>query len=339
MTPPENTPSTVSPTATARWLDRLRDVRIGVLGDLMLDRFLRGRVRRISPEAPVPIVEMDGSRDPLERPGGAANVAANLVALGARTTLFGVTGHDDDGARLLRLCERAGIETRAVTSMPGRPTTVKTRVVAQGQQIVRLDLEVTTPLPGDRTAALYGRLLDAAPELDAVIVSDYAKGVVVPGRFEGLLAELRERGTFVAIDPRVRHMGSYAGASVVTPNKIEVLLGVGRAAGDAADTETAARDWLNRLGCAAVLVTLGEDGMQLVLPGKPAVTMPTRAVEVFDVTGAGDTVIAALTLARVAGAGWRDAVTMANAAAGIVVGKRGTAVVRPADLRRELARR
>ncbi len=298
----------------------------------MLDRFVWGRVTRISPEAPVPVVEVDGSRKPGDRPGGAANVAANLVSLGARVTLFGVTGEDEEGRRLCALCRESGIDPGGVATVADRPTTVKTRVVAQGQQIVRLDVERTASLAAGDAEALYARLLDAADTLDAVVVSDYAKGVIVPGRIETLVAALRQAGKLVAVDPRVSHMSCYAGATVVTPNRAEVLQGVGGFLAGPVDTEAAARVWLSRLGCEAVLVTLGEDGMQLVRPGVPALTIPTRAVEVFDVTGAGDTVIAALTMARVSGASWYDAVVFANTAAGIVVGKVGTAVVRPDEL-------
>ncbi len=314
-------------------LDRVPHLHVGVLGDLMLDRFLQGRVRRISPEAPVPIVEMDGKRPPGERPGGAANVGANLVALGARASLFGVVGRDEDGGRLCDLCLQAGIDTQGVLHIPGRPTTVKTRVVAQGQQIVRLDLEDTSPLSETGVAALMDRVHGSLADLDALIVSDYAKGVVVPGRLKPLIADCRRRDLFVAVDPRVSHLTCYVGASVVTPNRSEVLQGAGYR-GDDGDTESAARAWLERLACGAVLVTLGADGMQLVRPGAPTLTVPTRAVEVYDVTGAGDTAIAAVTLARAAGVDWPVAVAFANAAAGIAVGKRGTAVVEPEELRR-----
>ncbi len=297
----------------------------------MLDRFLQGRVRRISPEAPVPIVEMDGKRPPRESPGGAANVAANLVALGARAVLFSVTGEDEDGTRLRDLCVTRGVDVRGVERVPTRPTTVKTRVVAQGQQIVRLDLEVTASLRDREAAAVYARVQEALPALNALIVSDYAKGVVVPGRLEPLIDEARHLGVLVAVDPRVVHLPCYAGADVVTPNRAEVLQGAGRDPDDD-DTESAARSWIERIRCGAVLVTLGAGGMQLVRAGQPTLTVPTRAIEVYDVTGAGDTAIAALTLARSAGLAWPDAVAFANTAAGIAVGKRGTAVVTPEDL-------
>lgn len=318
-------------------IGELARVRIAVLGDVMVDRFIWGRVARISPEAPVPVVEVDRSRENDGfRLGGAANVAHNLVQLGARSALFGVVGDDDTGQHFWRMMASQGIDGRGIQVVPGRPTTLKTRVVAHAQQVVRFDVEDRSPLPEGHIAALYERLLQYADQFDAVIISDYAKGVIHPGLLPDLIEALRAKGRIVAVDPKVQNMLAYRKASVITPNRLEACT----AAGVGLDTPDAARQageiLLRRLECDAVLVTLGEDGMLLMRREDPELHVAARAAEVFDVTGAGDTVVAVLSLALAAGRDWRDAIQLANAAAGIVVGKIGTATVGAEELSRAI---
>ncbi len=324
---------TLSPMSRQR-LDALlvtmAGTRVLVLGDVMLDRYLLGDVERISPEAPVPVVTVS-----LERsvPGGAANVAANLAALGATAQLHGVIGDDAPGTALSEALAARAISSLGLTVVPGRPTTAKTRIVARGQQVVRLDHEVTTPLPDTAREAVRAAAHAALAGCDALALEDYDKGVLDPELAQSLIAAARDRGIPVVVDPKQRHFFGYAGATVFKPNRRELEQALGAPFGKDPDAMEAVRV---RLGAAHLLLTLGEEGMLLVSADQPLRRTPAIAKEVFDVSGAGDTVTAWLVAALAAGADIAEAAWLANLAAGLVVGKRGTATVAAAEVREAL---
>jgi D-beta-D-heptose 7-phosphate kinase/D-beta-D-heptose 1-phosphate adenosyltransferase len=303
--------------------------RVLVAGDLMLDRYWSGSTRRISPEAPVPVVQVRAMED---RPGGAANVALNLAALGCQTRVVGVTG-DDEAADILaiRLAD-AGIEAR-IHRRPGLPTVTKLRVLSHHQQLIRLDFEQSlAPLGEDPMPALVGTLLDHA---DLLVLSDYAKGTLADP--QPLIVAARAEGKPVLVDPKGRDFSRYRGATLLTPNRAELEEVLGPLEDDAM-LVSKGQHLRADLGLDALLVTLGERGMLLlrgrVPTGEAALHLPTRAREVYDVTGAGDTVIATLAAALAAGADLAEACTLANCAAGLAVGKLGTATVSARELER-----
>ena len=303
--------------------------RVLVLGDVMLDEFVWGKVARISPEAPVPVVQVEDQSFHL---GGAGNVAANVRALGGASILAGVIGEDAAGERVRSALLAAGVEPLLVASSDGRPTTVKTRIVAHHQQVVRTDRERSDEIAGDLVAGLCDGVRRILPSCHAVVVSDYQKGVVTADLMRRLLPLARRLRLPVLVDPKVRHLARYRRVTVVTPNQLEAEQATGQAIRTADDLRAAGRRLLSMLGCRAALITRGEHGMSLFERGRPAVHIPTAAREVFDVTGAGDTVIATLALALSAGAGLAEAAVLANHAAGVVVGKLGTAQATPGEL-------
>ncbi|MFP4129416.1 MAG: bifunctional D-glycero-beta-D-manno-heptose-7-phosphate kinase/D-glycero-beta-D-manno-heptose 1-phosphate adenylyltransferase HldE [Halorhodospira sp.] len=304
-------------------LPRLSDARVLVAGDLMLDRYWHGGTHRISPEAPVPVVRVD---DIEERPGGAANVALNIAALGGRAQVLGPTGSDAGADRLGDLLAEAGVG-HDLHRVAGAETISKLRVVSRHQQLIRLDFERGFPgFDHDAMAALLAPQLGAA---DCLILSDYAKGAL--SEPAELIAAARRAGVPVLVDPKGRDYTRYRGATLLTPNLAELEAVVG----PCPDAEAIARHGAAlaaELALDAVLVTRGEAGMTLALRDGAPVHLPTRAREVFDVTGAGDTVIATLATALGAGVGLADAAALANLAAGVVVGKLGTATVAPQEL-------
>jgi len=306
--------------------------RIVVVGDLMLDRFVWGKVNRISPEAPVPVVDVDSETC---IPGGAANVAHNLQGLEAKVSLVGVVGDDDEGRILVEELMREGAETCGVAVDPKRPTTLKTRVVAHGQHVVRFDRELTekvSPKITRRLLELTGKAIDKA---DAVVLSDYGKGVMTPKLIKEVIKQARNKGVPVVADPKLEYFWDYKNVTVISPNKHEACRITGMYDTDEASIRKAGKRLLGRLKCEAVLITRGEDGMDLFT--KKAVTnIPSIAHEVYDVTGAGDTVTAVFAASLAAGATMEDAARIANCAAGIVVGKVGTAVVSLDELRGSL---
>jgi D-beta-D-heptose 7-phosphate kinase/D-beta-D-heptose 1-phosphate adenosyltransferase len=307
--------------------------RLLVVGDCMLDCTIHGRVARISPEAPVPVVE---STTTSYAAGGAANVALNAARMGADVALVGVIGDDEEGRRLCRLLE-AEVDVTGLVADPRRPTTTKTRVVAHAQQVVRVDRESREPVD-EALAARLTRLAGDVAAVDAIVVSDYAKGVVTPDVARPVVQLALRRGLPVIVDPKSLD-GRYAGATVVTPNKHEAAAQVGGRMGDADDEDVLARAaalLLDRHGFGAVLVTRGADGMTLFEPDATT-AIPAHAREAYDVTGAGDTVVAVLALGLAAGGSLADCARLASAAAGIAVGKLGTATVLPAELRAALA--
>ncbi len=329
-------PNHLPPACVRRLLRAAARRRLLVVGDVMLDQFLWGRVHRLSPEAPVPVVEFEHESF---MPGGAANVARNLTALGAAAELFAVIGPDAEGARLRALLERDGVDCRGLVVHPTRPTSVKTRILAQRQQVVRVDREQRGDLEPAPTEALWRRLRRRLAAADAVIVGDYGKGVVTQTLLDRLRAECHRRGRWLSLDPKPVHPLRLERLSLLTPNRKEAFELAHRtdphpAAAPSADPALldVARALLDALAPALLLITLGEHGMLLCRRGRPPRHIPTTAREVFDVSGAGDTVIAAFTLAIAAGAAPEEAAVFSNHAAGVVVGKLGTATVSPAEL-------
>ncbi|HEX8501380.1 MAG TPA: D-glycero-beta-D-manno-heptose-7-phosphate kinase [Pyrinomonadaceae bacterium] len=302
-----------------------------VFGDVMLDEFVWGDVTRISPEAPVPVVEVRRESFNL---GGAANVLANLRALGVRTSLVGVVGADRAGERVRAELHDPGADDAAdnlITDV-SRPTTLKTRIIAHNQLVVRADRERRAPVDGPTEERIVAALRHLLKEADALVVSDYDKGAVTPAVLGEILPAAEAAGVPVLVDPKPRNFWSYRPATLVTPNHLEAL----RVTNSEDDTDEgmarAAREIHGRLGCRSVLITRGERGMMLLGEGGEPVYVPTAAREVYDVTGAGDTVIATLAASLAAGATLVEAAMLANHAAGVVVGKVGTATATAAEL-------
>ena len=310
--------------------------RILVLGDVMLDHFIWGNVTRISPEAPVPVVEF--SRESF-MPGGAANVAHNLSALHAATELFTAIGTDSPGRRLRTLLRAQKVGCEGLLAVDGRDTSIKTRIVAQQQQVVRVDRESKQELGIADAQTLLCALEKEISRADAVIVGDYGKGVVTQSVLEGVKRLCRKHGVWLSMDPKPVHHLNLAALSLITPNRKEVfelasVVDGTRGAKPLEDQHLmlAAERLLKELRPALLLVTLGDQGMLLCQRGHKPFHIPTVAQEVFDVSGAGDTVIASFTLAIAAGASPIEAAIISNHAAGVVVGKVGTAVVTPEEL-------
>ena len=300
-----------------------------ILGDVMLDEFIWGNVARISPEAPVPVVEVVRET---YRLGGSANVAANIRALDGVAIPIGVVGVDAAAARFEDLLHESRIDTHGLIRSD-RPTTLKTRIIAHNQQVVRADRESKKPLSRELNRELAALFLQYLPQTAAVIVSDYDKGVINPDLLSMTLPNARKADIPIYLDPKVHHADYYRPITVITPNQREAELLTGTMIDGAAALETAGRKLLERFECEYALITRGEEGMSLFSSnGSGSHHLPTFAREVFDVTGAGDTVIATLALARAGGATMQEAATVANHAAGIVVGKVGTATVSRPEL-------
>jgi D-beta-D-heptose 7-phosphate kinase/D-beta-D-heptose 1-phosphate adenosyltransferase len=310
--------------------------RVLVIGDLMLDHFIWGKVARISPEAPVPVVDFE--RESF-MPGGAANVARNLTALNTQTELFGMVGRDLAARQLQRLLRQHQIGCRGLLASAARPTSVKTRIVAHTQQVVRIDRESRDGLDRSLTARLVSTLQAMLPKSAAVIVGDYGKGVVTQPLLDALKQLCRRHGVWLSLDPKPVHHLNVSGFSLITPNRKEAFE-LARVPDDTrnhnpladANLLRAADHLLHELRPAVLLITLGELGMLLCQRDHKPFHIPTVAQEVFDVSGAGDTVIASFTLAIVGGASPLEAAILSNHAAGIVVGKIGTATVAPEEL-------
>lgn len=310
-------------------LDSFAGRRLVVLGDLMLDEFIWGEVRRISPEAPVPVVEVKRETWNL---GGAGNVVSNLIALGAQVVPIGIIGDDWAGERLRQHFAESRADTSKLVCDASRPTTRKTRIVAHSQQMVRADREERSPIKSeieDRIIASFNAALD---ETETVIVSDYDKGLLTPRVLRATLDAAHAHRKLVCLDPKIRNFAHYRSVSVITPNQLEAERAAGIEINDEPSLVAAARRIREMLDCAHVLITRGEHGMTLLGAESDVTHIPTMAREVYDVTGAGDTVIATLALAMSAGARINEAAVIANHAAGIVVGKVGTATVSREEL-------
>ncbi len=303
--------------------------RILVIGDLMLDTFIFGDVNRISPEAPVPVVEV---REEKRRLGGSANVVRNVASLGAQVSVTGTIGDDRSGRRMVKRFQEIGVSDEGLFTEEGRPTTTKTRIIAQDQQVVRFDREHRRPLRHDTIEKVLGYIQASVPGVDALIVSDYAKGVVTPEMMDGIRDLRRKTGIPVVVDPKVRQVELYRGMTMVTPNHHEASRLADMDIHDEESLAEAGRQLLGRLECEMLLVTRGRHGMRLFLKDGTWENIPTEARRVYDVTGAGDTVLATVTLGMAAGLSAVDAAKLANIAAGIVVGEVGTAAVSAAQL-------
>ncbi|MBS1562631.1 MAG: D-glycero-beta-D-manno-heptose-7-phosphate kinase [Bacteroidetes bacterium] len=304
---------------TKELLEAARGKEIAVIGDVMLDRYFWGAVSRVSPEAPVPVVDVESETIHL---GGAANVAANLQALGAQPVLCGVIGDDSTGKMIKMLADDAGMNTSGLVVSAQRPTTVKTRVIGNNQQIVRLDRETRTNVDGDVVDALR-TLIATRPQLAGVILEDYNKGLLTEELIEAAIAAAAERGIPVFVDPKRSNFFAYRHAYVFKPNRKEATDALGYPIRTDDDVRKAGIELLERLQCENVLITLGAAGMMLFERNGAVSSVPTIAKNVADVSGAGDTAIATLAALSTAGANVREAATLANIASGIVVEEPG----------------
>jgi rfaE bifunctional protein kinase chain/domain len=318
-----------APTDLNALLERARGRSVLIVGDLMLDHFLVGRVDRISPEAPVPVVQFDHESFRL---GGAANVAHNVAALGGSVEIAGVVGNDAEGTRLLADLRRVGIGTAAVVADRERCTTRKLRVVTErNQQVARIDYECDRPVDGDLETALSAKIREAASRADVVLISDYQKGTITKATARTAIDAAKARGVPSLVDPKVPHIDLYAGASLVTPNHHEAEAVTLMRIRTAAEARSAAQQFRERAKCESVLITRGEHGMWLLgLDGE--FDLPAEAREVSDVTGAGDTVIAAIALGLAGGGSLRDAARLANRAAGLAVARFGPVAITAEEL-------
>jgi D-beta-D-heptose 7-phosphate kinase/D-beta-D-heptose 1-phosphate adenosyltransferase len=310
-------------------LNRFSKVKILVVGDIMIDRFIWGKVSRISPEAPVPVVLVDQETFLL---GGAANVVNNIHALGGRVSLCGIVGDDEMSQKVFQKLREMGIAAQGVFVGKGRQTTVKTRIIGHHQQLVRIDRETTEELRGPALRNISEFLKKNMGHFDGMVLSDYGKGLLTKELIRRTIREAKEEGKFVMVDPKVKNFFFYKGATVVTPNTAEASAASGIIIHDLPTLKKAGRLLLKRLNCDALVITRGEEGMAIFEPHQEPILVPTVAKEVYDVTGAGDTVIGTMALALGAGAGVIEAAKLANYAAGIVVGKVGTATVHRDEL-------
>ncbi len=311
-------------------IDRFAQARILVVGDIILDEYIWGKVSRISPEAPVPVVEVHRETRML---GGAANVASNLARLGATTVLCGVIGADQAGKEILKMIKDLGLATEAVISDRLRPTSIKTRVIAHNQQVVRFDKESREPLGNENLGRILQYVSGVLAETDVILISDYGKGVVSRGLMEGIMRLARDRNIPIAVDPKTGNFPCYVGADIITPNHEEAGSYCRFVIEDDKSLMQAGQMLLADLSCAAVLITQGKDGMTLFEKAGKVTHIPAVAKEVYDVTGAGDTVIATLCLGMAAGLDLASSALLANFAGGIVVGKVGTSTVSPDELK------
>jgi rfaE bifunctional protein kinase chain/domain len=308
-------------------IQRMRGSRVVVVGDIMLDRYLIGETERLSPEAPVPVVTVRERHAAL---GGAANVAANVAAMGATCLLVGAVGDDGDGATIRQELAVARLDDRHVIGVAGRPTTSKTRIIARSQQIVRIDDEVETLLEGNDLARMIRVAREALADADALLLEDYNKGALAPGLIAAVMEVARRRGIPIVVDPKFRQFFEYEGATVFKPNRRELESALG-ATVDLQDGDALPRV-LTRLKVDNLLVTLGAEGMVLVTKDGASVHIPSIARRIYDVSGAGDTVTAWMGTALAAGASVREAAQLANYAAGVEVGKPGVATVTPEEV-------
>ncbi len=314
-------------------LDRFGHVVVLVIGDVMLDRYWWGRVTRISPEAPVPVVRYERST---LAAGGAANVAANIVSLGGRPLLVGLVGNDEGSRDLRHILSETKIMPDYLISIPGRPTTVKTRIIAHGQQIVRVDEEEVSPISDQYVQQVRSQMIRLLPSAHALIISDYAKGLLTSTLLRIIIDEARHQKIPIFVDPKGKDYTRYNGATIITPNRHEAAKAVDLEPDGQSIVEQAGAILLSRFAVDAVLITQGEEGMTLFSRDIEPLRLPALARQVYDVTGAGDTVIATLSLALSAGTDLPTAATLANLAAGLAVEQVGTTAVSLASLRQAL---
>ena len=317
----------------ATHLERFHEVHVLCIGDIMLDRYISGAVNRISPESPVPILSVSSSQS---FPGGAANVALNIASLGGRCTLIGLVGDDEGAADLNQLLQAEGRIRPVFVASPQRPTTEKVRFIAHGQQILRTDVEISTPVDDFLSDCLLVEIEKHLHGKNVIVLSDYAKGVLSKPLISQVISWCNAANIPVIVDPKNSDFSRYNGATLITPNTKEAEAAAGHTIADDADVSEAGQILLAKTEINAILITRAERGMSLITRNNQPSHIPTTAREVTDVVGAGDTVISSLALAIGAGAPMQVAASIANAAAGIVVAKRGTAKVSPAELRNAL---
>ena len=311
-----------------RVINRFKDKNILVVGDLILDHHIIGKVDRISPEAPVPVVWANKESFVC---GGAANVGLNLRSLGAKVSLCGVLGSDHFGKSLISLIKKSGIDTNLIVKDNQRPTTIKTRIIAQRQQIVRVDWESVEFLSNRVNELILAKIKKNIDNFDAVIIEDYGKGVINPVVAEELIRICKSKNKIITVDPKEEHFDYYKNVTALTPNLKEAQVAADMKLRNKGQLSLLGRTIMKRFNPQALLITLGEDGMMLFCDRQYHL-LPTTALEVFDVTGAGDTVISAFTLALSSGSSYQESTLIANLAAGIVVGKLGAATTDKKEL-------
>jgi D-beta-D-heptose 7-phosphate kinase/D-beta-D-heptose 1-phosphate adenosyltransferase len=314
-------------------IDLFANCRLLVVGDLMIDEYVWGAVDRISPEAPVQVVTVDREELTL---GGAGNVVNNIVALGAQATVVGVVGAGSESRRMLALFDRLKADCRGIVRAADRPTTRKTRIIASNQHVLRIDRESRRDIAPDVCERLKIFIKSEMPRVDGVLVSDYDKGLITPALMARITAAARRHGKFVIVDPKALDFSRYRGSTLLTPNRKEASQAAGIDITDETSLAAAAHRIMEIAELEKLLITMGPDGMVYFQNGHPPHRIDTRARQVYDVSGAGDTVLSVLGLALGTGGSLEDAMTMANTAAGIVVGKVGTATVGPAELKAAL---
>jgi rfaE bifunctional protein kinase chain/domain len=313
-----------------RYIDEFPKATVLVLGDIIMDEYIWGDVSRISPEAPVPVVDV---RQETKMLGGAANVVNNIASLGGRAVLCGVVGDDRTGAEIIERIENLNLPTAGILKVSSRPTTIKTRIIAQSQQVVRFDRESRKAVDAEDVARVLSFIEEKKDEIQAILVSDYDKGLITGELMEGLRKLRRAYGVVLAVDPKPRHFHHYGGIDVITPNHHEAGAFCGFQIADQESLVQAGTQILEKLACRSVLITQGKDGMTLFEKNREITHIPTVARKVFDVTGAGDTVIGAFCLGLAAGMDFKSAATISNFAAGIVVGEVGTSTVKAEELK------
>lgn len=320
-------------------IDRFSEAKVLVIGDIILDEYVWGDVSRISPEAPVPVVEVKRNTKML---GGAANVVHNIATLGARPTLCGVVGQDLTGKVIINELNNMGLASDGIVLEQGRPTSVKTRVVAQNQQVVRFDRETRTDIRPESIENLLVFIGENLDRLDAIVVADYGKGVISASLMKGLRKLIRSaegESIKIAVDPKTGNFEYYHGVDVITPNHHEAGIFCRFEIVDEETLVRAGKQMLKELNCRSVLITQGKDGMTLFENGGEIIHIPTVAKNVFDVTGAGDTVISTFSLALASGFDLKSAAVLSNYAAGLVVGEIGTSTVSAEELKKLIAKR
>lgn len=318
-------------------LESMQGKRVLVAGDLILDHYLDGKVDRISPEAPIPIVSLEKKYERWVL-GGAANVARNIRSLGGIPVIAGVTGEDREGEILRGLLSDEGVDISAVVSDPSRPTTLKTRIISGGHQVIRLDSEVTDPISESVMQDILSRIEGIASQPDAVVLEDYNKGVLVPEIISRVISVSRSRGIPVAVDPKFINFFEFNGCTLFKPNRLEISRALGRVIDTVEEASLAGNEILSRLSADAVLVTLGEEGSILCRKDRDPFYRPVTARHVFDVSGAGDTVIAVMALSLASGLPLDDGVRISVFAAAATCAEPGVYAVKPNDILREVDR-
>ncbi len=314
-------------------IKRFKDKQIFVVGDIMLDEYLWGNVDRISPEAPVPIVKIENET---KAPGGASNVVNNLIGLGAKVYLSGVIGNDQSGEFLKKYFSKKDVDISGVVIRKDRATTVKTRVIAHDQQVVRVDKESVEPIHREVIDQILGSIKKIIKTIDGIIISDYGKGVIVPDLIEKLITLANDNKKVIAVDPKIEHFFQYKNVTLITPNHFEAEKVLNIKISDQEDVHKAGKQIMKELDLKYLFITQSKDGMTVFRKNKQPANIPTHARIVYDVTGAGDTVISTAVLALVSGLGYEEAAMLANYAAGIVVEEVGTTAITIEKLKRAL---